>query len=168
MSEELVTDPERLKEIADLDLSSTAKDDVLDELVTRAARELDLPIALVSIVLDSSQHFAAAHGLKGWLAEVRGTPIEWSFCANAVRNREEYVVEDAREHPEVKDNPLVTEDGIGCYAGIPLVTGDDRVLGTLCVIGTEAQEFSESQLEKLREIAEEVSAYLETRRCEDC
>lgn len=155
---------ERLQEIEDLGLMSGDVDSVLQELCTSAATEFGLPIGLVSIVLDEAQHFAASHGLGGWLEQTQGTPIEWSFCRYAVASREPFVVEDARVHDLVYDNPLVQVDGVRCYAGIPLISSRGFALGSLCVIGTEEHAFSAPDLDRLRVFADRVVAHIEQRR----
>lgn len=163
-AEDPVRDLSRLQEIADLRLTSPEVDAILQEVAAEAARALGLPISLVSVVLDEAQFFAAAHGLDGWMAAARGTPVEWSFCANAVRSGEPFVVEDAHVHPVVRDNPLVTEGGIRCYAGIPLVSSRGYALGTLCVIGTERRTFGTEELDLLRSLARTAIARIEQRR----
>lgn len=161
-----VRDRDRLQELADLGLADPEVDAVLKELAAEAAEKLDMPISLVSIVLDEAQYFAASHGLTGWLADTRGTPVEWSFCAHAVSSREPFVVEDAVSHPATSANPLVTEDGIRCYAGIPLISSRGFALGTLCVLGLESRTFEEKDLEVLRSLADKAIRRIETRRSE--
>jgi GAF domain-containing protein len=159
-----VKDTARLAEIAALGLTGEEVDDVLQQAVDEAAARLDLPTALVSIVMDEAQWFAAHTGLSPWLAEARGTPVEWSFCANAVRSGEPFVVEDAATHPLVKDIPLVQLDNVRCYAGIPLVTATGHTLGTLCVIGNEPRSFGEAELDTLRGLAKTAIDRIEARR----
>ncbi len=159
-----VTDVERLEEIADLDLFSDDARAKLDAFAQRAAERFDLPIGLVSIVLDSSQYLAGRHGLEGWIDEAEGTPVEWSFCATTVRTREQYVVTDAVNDAVQKDNPLVTVDGIGSYAGTPLVTSRGHVLGSYCVIGTTARDFTAEDLAELQAMANDVVAEIEASR----
>jgi GAF domain-containing protein len=159
-----VRDTARLAEIAALGLTEAQVDAVLQQTVDEAAARLDLPTAMVSIVLDEAQWFAAHTGLSPWMAEARGTPVEWSFCANAVRSGEPFVVEDATTHPLVKDIPLVALDHVRCYAGIPLITSNGHVLGTLCVIGTEPRSFSKAELDVLRGLARTAIERIETRR----
>ena len=154
----------RLREIVDLDLLSPEVDDILQSTVVEAARRLDLPQAMVSVVLDQAQFFAAHHGLDGWMAESRGTPVEWSFCALAVASGEPFVVEDAATHPQTRDNPLVIHEGIRCYAGIPLISSRGHALGTLCVIGKEARTFSDAELEALHALAARAVRRIEERR----
>jgi len=155
---------ERLQEIQDLGLTSPGSDPVLDALSREAAETLALPMGLVSIVLDGAQHFAADHGLTGWMKETRGTPIDWSFCAHAVRSGADFIVTDATRDPAVRDNPLVHNEGVRCYAGVPLRTSRGHIVGTLCALGEETREFSGRDLTALRELADRAVAHIESRR----
>lgn len=163
-SGDVLRDPARLAEIAALGLTAPEVDTVLQQTVAAAAAALNLPTALVSVVMGEAQYFAAEHGLTGWMAEAHGTPVEWSFCANAVQSGEPFVVEDARTHPLTKDNPLVTFENLRCYAGIPLVTSGGHTLGTLCVIGNEPRSFTGAELDLLRGLAKKAMARIEARR----
>lgn len=159
-----VTDLERLAEIADLDLFSAEAQSRLDEFARQAAARFDLPIGLVTVVLDGAQYFAGKYGVADWMNETRGTPVEWSFCSTSVRTRREYVLPDARTDAEQKDNPLVTIDGICCYAGVPLITSRGHVVGNICVIGAEPRQFSGNEIAELQGMAEDVVAEIEASR----
>lgn len=161
---DVLRDPARLAEIAALGLTPGEVDAVLQQTVDEAAAALNLPTALVSIVMGEAQYFAAERGLSGWMAEAHGTPVEWSFCANAVQSGEPFVVEDATRHPLLADNPLVRFENLTCYAGIPLITATGHVLGTLCVIGYEPRSFTEDELDKLRVLAKKAIDRIEERR----
>jgi GAF domain-containing protein len=163
-SGDVLRDPARLQEIAALGLTAPEVDAVLQETVNEAAAALNLPTALVSVVMGEAQYFAAQHGLTGWMAEAHGTPVEWSFCANAVQSGEPFVVEDATTHPATRDNPLVRFDNLRCYAGIPLVTSNGHTLGTLCVIGNEPRSFTEAEMDVLRGLAKRAMERIEARR----
>ena len=157
-------DEARLREIVELDLLAPGVDDILQATVAEAAGRLGLPQAMVTVVLDQAQFFAAHHGLDGWQLESRGTPVEWSFCALAVASGEPFVVEDATTHPLTRDNPLVAHEGIRCYAGIPLVSSRGHALGTLCVIGKAPHTFSDADLDVLRDLAAQAVRRIEARR----
>lgn len=159
-----VLDVARLQEIADLDLFAPEVSEILGELAREASTRLDLPLGMVNLVLDEAQFIAAHHGVGGWIAEAQGTPVEWAFCRFAVRDRTDFVVEDAHVHERVKDNPLVTEDGLRCYAGIPLITSKGYAIGSFCVAGTEARCFEECEMQILRDLAAEAVRRLEQRR----
>lgn len=155
---------ERLHEIAALRLGDEVSDPIIQALVDRAADELGLPLAAISIVLDSAQYFIASHGLSGWISVVGGSPVEWAFCRHAVATQAPFMVEDAGTHPIVRDNPLVRIDGIRSYLGMPLITSKAQTIGTLCVLGVETRKFSETDVNTLRELAIGVMTELEARR----
>lgn len=159
-----VLDIARLQDIADLDLFAPEVSNILSDLAREASTRLDLPLGMVNIVLDEAQYVAAHYGVGGWIAEAQGTPVEWAFCRFAVRDRTDFVVEDAHTHERVKDNPLVTEDGLRCYAGIPLITSRGHALGSFCVAGTEARSFDEAEMQTLRTLAAEAIRRIEARR----
>jgi GAF domain-containing protein len=160
-----IHDADRLAEIVELDLLAPEVDPILREVAGRAAAALGLPVSLVSVVLDEALHVAAAHGIDGlWLGETRGHPVEWSFCATSVRTRDAFVVEDAAKHPYHRTNPLVVQDGVRCYAGVPLISSRGFVLGNLCVVGLEQRSFSDGDMAALRALAAEAVARIEARR----
>jgi GAF domain-containing protein len=153
----------RLQEILDLDLLNREWSERLQDLVQRASEDLKLPTALVSLVLDGAQYFAASHGLGGWLEAANGTPVEWAFCKFAVEDKEPFMVQDATTHAKVKDNPLVKIDGVRCYLGIPLITSRGLAVGTLCVLGGEEREFSDEDKARMHQLAAQVVARVEAR-----
>jgi GAF domain-containing protein len=158
-------DEARLQEIFDLDLLSPDVDPILQDVAQDAAARLGLPVSLISVVLDEALHVAGFHGPGGlWLADTRGHPVEWSFCATSVRTREPFLVENAETHPYHKTNPLVTQDGVRCYAGVPLISSRGHVLGNLCVVGLETRTFTEEEVDVLRDLAAEAVRRIEARR----
>jgi len=157
-----LTDISRLTEIGRYDLEPPELKTVLDGLATEAAQLLDLPVGIVSIVLDRSQLFAGSYGLDGtWLGDAGGTPSEWSFCINAVRSRGPYVVEDAHIDLLQSDNPLVLFDGVRSYAGAPLITSSGHALGACCAIGSEPRTFTGDEVKSLEQLADRIVVVLE-------
>ena len=163
-NERALRDRERLKEIAALRLTEPDVEHILRDVCREASRALGLPIGLVTIVLDEAQHFAAQHGLEGWMNETQGTPVEWSFCRHTVADKSSFVVSDAQTNARMQDSPLVTQDGLRCYAGMPLVTSRGQAVGSLCVAGNEPREFTADELATLQQYTAEAVRRLETRR----
>jgi GAF domain-containing protein len=153
----------RLSVLAGVDIDNPVLRAQLDAVSARTAARLGQPVSLVTMVLDGAQFFAGSFGLEGWLADVGGTPAEWSFCVNAVRSGEAYVVSDARVDALHAANPLVRVDGVRSYAGVPIVM-DGEVLGAHCVLGYAPSDFSAVDLDVLRAGADEIVALLDAHR----
>lgn len=158
-----IKDKGRIEEIARLQLHDDQVDEILNDYVQQAATEFDLPIGLVSVVLDDAQHFAASHGLSDWLEIANGSPVEWSFCANSVSTQKPFVVEDSESNEVVKNNPLVHHDDVKCYAGVPMITKNGYVVGNFCVIGDKSRNFTAAEVERLKEYAVQAVNRLEER-----
>lgn len=163
-AEDLLHDTARLQEIVDLDLFSDGVKAILDELTLQAARLLNMPRSMVSLVLDEAQYFASHYGIDGtWVAEAKGTPVEWSFCQHAIKGRAPLIIEDSALDPRVANSPLALYEGVKCYAGIPMITSKGHAIGSFCVTGTEARSFSAQDLSILRRLAAEVIRRIEIR-----
>ncbi|MBE2248016.1 MAG: response regulator [Myxococcus sp.] len=150
----------RLAALSALEVLDTPAERAFDQLTTLAASVLGVPIALVSLVDDSRQWFKSRYGL-----EAPETSREVSFCGHVVETSAMLVVPDAHADARFSDNPLVTgEPRVRFYAGAPLRTSQDFVLGTLCVIDHQPRTPTPEQLEQLRLIADQVVDQLEARR----
>jgi len=132
---------------------------VLDRMTRLAARLLDAPVALGTIVDHDRQVIASSYDRQDRYHVGTEMPLAYSFCQFAVAERQAFVVEDARLHPAVQENPATTEDGVVAYAGIPLVV-DGQPLGSLCVLDFVPREWSADQLDVLRDLAAGAAAEL--------
>ena len=141
MPDDPVQDPERLAALRKTGLLDSAPDAGFDQLAQTWARMLDVPLALVSLVDAHRQFFKSR---IGWLPEPysRQTPLSHSFCKHVVQTGEPLIINDAREHPLVKDNPAIQDLGVVAYAGMPLKTPEGHVLGTLCFIDNKPREWN--------------------------
>lgn len=158
-----VRDKNRLNEIARLRLHEEKVDKILNNYAKEAAEKFNLPISMVSVVLDEAQITAGQHGLEGWIAESGGIPVEWSFCSNSIESEEPFIVENAEEDVKTMQNPLVHMDGIKCYAGVPMRTSRGHIIGNFCVVGTEERTFSEEEIDALRDFAHKAVTQIESR-----
>lgn len=121
-----------------------------DRLTRMAAKLLDAPIALISLVDRDRQWFKSCIGL-----DVSEAPRSLSFCGHALFDTQPLIVEDARKDARFFDNPLVTGDPhVRFYAGTPLHSADGHALGTLCVIDRKPRTLSEEDLQCLRDLAD--------------
>lgn len=153
--------PERVQALASYDLHHPELRSRLDRFAKGTAILLDMPTAMVTIVLHTAQFFIGAYGLEGWMAAAQGTPVEWSFCAKAVLAEGPiYVVEKADSHPVHQHSPLVFGEGMRTYAGAAVHSHDGQRLGMHCVTSPEAVQVSEEQLAILRDRADQVGLIL--------
>jgi GAF domain-containing protein len=133
----------------------------LQHLCDLASKIAGTEIALVSLVGEFDQTFAANTGLNG----VGSTSREVSFCAHTIMDSKQLIVAHAGEDPRFMDNPLVTGDpGIRAYAGTPLEPEAGTRIGALCVIDRKPQSFSQETLDQLRSLSETATALLVAHR----
>jgi signal transduction histidine kinase len=152
---------ERLRALRSYGVLDTLSEREYDQLTAIASQICGCRMSLISLIDEERQWFKARVGL-----DVSETAREFAFCAHAIHEpRKTLVVPDARLDDRFHDNPLVTGDPhLAFYAGVPLVNEDGLPLGTLCVLDSEPKTLSESQLNALNALAEQVMALLELRR----
>ncbi|HSC80601.1 MAG TPA: GAF domain-containing protein, partial [Chitinolyticbacter sp.] len=139
----------RLAILQQLELLDSPPEEAFDRITRLAARMLQVPIALVTLIDKDRQWFKSCHGLT----ELQ-TPLEASFCAHAILGRELMEVPDARADPLFHDNPVVTgAPGVRFYAGFPLVSLEGVCLGTLCVIDRAPRKLSAAERDTLVDLA---------------
>lgn len=150
---DLLRDPARLAALQAAGLLDEAPEAAFDRLTRLAATLLDVPVALISLVDDRRQFFTSAVGLAEPWASQRGTPLSHSFCQHVVADDAPLLVEDARVHPKVRDNLAIPDLGVIAYAGVPIRTTDNHVLGAFCAIGTTPRPWSDDEVALLAELA---------------
>jgi signal transduction histidine kinase len=146
-------DPRRLASLGATELMDSPREEAFDRLTARAARELGVPTAVMTLIDDRRQFFKSAVGLDGEAAEQRGTPLSHSFCQHVVHTGTPLRVEDARRHPLVSDNLAVRDLDVIAYLGMPLVAPDGEVVGSLCAISSEPHSWSEADAQRLSALA---------------
>jgi hypothetical protein len=161
--ESILTDSARLRALARTGLMTGENDPVLDGIASAARRMLRAPVALVSLVDHDRQVFACALGLPEPWASRGETPMSHSFCRHAVVRQAPLVVEDARRHPDLRHNAAVEDLGVVAYLGVPLITTDGNVLGTLCVIDHVPRTWSREHVDLVSDLTAAATAHLERR-----
>lgn len=166
------TDPmeqahDRLARIAALrqsGLLDTPREPAFDRLTAFASSMLKVPVTLMSLIDSERQFFKSAFGLPDPLSTLRETPLSHSFCQHVTNSGKPFLVEDARAHPLVKENPAVTDFGVLAYAGVPLCDSDGYTLGALCAIDRKPRNWSDEEVELLRALAAQVMTEMELRK----
>ncbi len=145
----LSSETQRIAALRSLGLLDSSPSESFDRITRLAAKILDVPIVLLSLVDGSRQWFKSRYGL-----ETTETSREVSFCAHAVMSRRPLIVGDTTVDARFAANPLVTEyPHIRAYAGVPLFTTVGHAIGTLCVIDQDPREFSAADIDSLTDLA---------------
>lgn len=146
-----------LKRYRILDSPSEASFDNIARLCTQI---FNVPISLVSLVDAERVFFKANVGMGKAKEANRGK----SLCALAVLTPEPTIFEDALKEPCLIANPNVAGDfGLRFYAGVPLITPDGFLIGTLCIIDQQPRTFSKQEETILKGMAVSVMDQLELR-----
>ena len=148
----------RLAILRDYNVLDTEPESCFDDLALLASQICQTPIALISFVDDKRQWFKSKIGLN-----ITETPRDDAFCAHTLLISGELLeIPDARLDVRFADNPLVTADpAIVFYAGMPIVTHDNYILGTLCVLDYMPRELSAAQKNALQTLVRQVVTVLE-------
>jgi two-component system cell cycle sensor histidine kinase/response regulator CckA len=164
MTHSLLTRPDRLAALRQTGLLDTPPEEGFDRLTRMAARLLGASTSLISLVTQDRQFFKSAIGLPEPWASSRTAPLSFSFCSTVVGTGEPLVVEDARRHPLLRHSPAIRELGWIAYAGVPLITRDGQVVGSLCVVDKMPRLWSERDLVLLQDLAASAVTEIELRR----
>lgn len=125
----------------------TALVETADELVARWQSLIDLlafhakvPCAMINRAEPAERtlvfHTVNGNGSHGYTA---GQSIDLglnSYCANVLKRREPLLIEDARLHSEMADNPTACL-GMIFYYGLPIRRANGELFGTLCILDSE-------------------------------
>ena len=155
--------PERLASLRRTALLDTPPEESFDRLTRLAARALNAPVALVSLVDEDRQFFKSCLGLPEPWGSRRESPLTHSFCQHVVAGREPVVVADARRDPRLLDNLAIRDLKVIAYLGVPLVTSDGQAVGTLCVIDQEPRTWTTEEVDTVRDLAAAVVTEIDLR-----
>jgi diguanylate cyclase (GGDEF)-like protein/PAS domain S-box-containing protein len=140
-------------------LLDTPADPVFNEAVLFAASFCATPIGALTLVDVSQQRCIASVGLNAGdqaLADL--------LCNKTVFKKRCFIVEDTIRHPEFVH--MRTPEGgpsIRFFAGVPLMTENGLVIGTLSVMDKKPRKLSQAKLDTLAMLARHATAVIELR-----
>ncbi|MBB3084653.1 SpoIIE family protein phosphatase [Geodermatophilus sabuli] len=138
-------------------------DPAFERFARLVRRQLDVPVALVTLVSADEQVFPGAVGLPEPWRSTRRTPLSHSFCQHVVRSAAPLIVSDARTDPRVADNLAIPDLHVIAYAGVPITDADGAVVGSLCAIASRPRTWSDEDLAVLIDLADACSSELQLR-----
>lgn len=159
----MIQDSDRLNALHRLNLLDQPAQPAFDRLTRLVATILKVSLAAITLVDAHRQFFLSQAGVEEPVASTRETALNRSFCQHVVATQKPLIIEDAREHPLVHDNPAVTESNVIAYVGIPLTTSDGHTVGTLCVINRQPRKWTDDEVNILAELSHLVMTEVELR-----
>jgi diguanylate cyclase (GGDEF)-like protein len=156
----------RLVELSRYAITLDESDPKLDLITSLAIKAVDADIGGISIVYQSQIWLPSRVGM-----EARHVPRSGSFCTWVVCSASEtdfFEVEDARDDPRFRANPLVSQaPHYRHYAAVPLHGARGYLLGTLWVMGARARRLGSEHVLMLQGMARLVVDTLELRYCNE-
>jgi PAS domain S-box-containing protein len=134
-----------------------------DRVTRVATRALGAPVAQFNVITEAEQVSASSVGPGPWQGR-RAVPRDASYCQHVLDTGQALVIDDARTHPLVCENPATAAAGIGAYAGVPVVLGDGTVAGVLCVIDFVPREWTAEEEGLLGDLAASLASRIELTR----
>jgi diguanylate cyclase (GGDEF)-like protein len=153
----LAGDDIRLAALERYDILDTPPEPAFDRIANLVRLTLSIETGLVSFIDAHRQWYKAADGVG-----VKEVPIGDTLCQHTLATGDPLVFEDVLAHPRFARIGEV--NGVRFYVGIPLVTADRQVLGTLCAIDSQPRRLEPRELDILKHLAAVVMDQLELRR----
>lgn len=151
---------ERLLALEEYNILDTEPETEFDDITRIAAQICRTPISLITLIDEKRQWFKSNYGFSKKEAEREG-----SFCGKTILQDTPFIVEDATQIDEFKNNAFVVgEPNIHFYAGIPLINPQGYALGSLCVIDNKPHSIDKEQEETLQALGRQIVSLLELKR----
>jgi GAF domain-containing protein len=150
----------RLAALQRYDLLDTPPEGAFDRITALASRVLGMPVSTVSIVDRERIWFKSHHGIDA--EQVARDP---GLCARVVETGSTIVIPDGHSDAIACANPLMAGDAaFRSYLGVPLMSSDGYVLGSLSVLGFDPRVFTTVEIEILESLGAMVTHEMDIRR----
>lgn len=150
----------RLQSLHALKLLDTLPEERFDKIVRYAAKQFNVPIALISLVDSERQWFKAKVGL-----ELCGSSREASICSHVIQLPGVFSVADLTRDERFANNPFVTNPPyIRSYIGAPLILSSGHAIGALCLIDLKPRKYTGFESVSLQTLAMLTIEEIEKRR----
>ncbi len=128
-----------------------------------AARLLGAPVSFMSLVEADRQCFVSHVGLGEPLVTDPQTPLSHSYCRHVVDTAAMLVAPDTRLHPLLHGNPAIVGYQAIAYLGVPVLTPDGHVLGSLCAMDTQVRHWTSADVATMEDLAVAASSEIAVR-----
>ncbi|MGD8162997.1 sensor domain-containing phosphodiesterase [Pantoea sp. FN0307] len=133
------------------------RDEILSQFTLLTSQLLGIPSCYVSILDEERQYIKAPQ-----MFPLMETSLQHAFCRHTIQCERLLICPDTWQDPRFEQHPLTRgAPFIRFYAGAPLISGEDDIIGTLCVTDTQPRTFSEEQQITLATLARLAAAFLD-------
>ncbi|WP_458626855.1 sensor histidine kinase [Winogradskyella sp. PC D3.3] len=150
---------ERLKAVKSYNILDSLPEKDYDNLTELAAMICDVPIALITVLDKDRNFFKSLYGIN-----FTESPRDTSFCGHAILENDIFIINDAREDIRFIDNPLLEEQNLVFYAGVPLLNQSGYNLGTICIFDHQPRQLHDTQIQALKTLGQQAVNLLELRK----
>lgn len=152
---------QRLEALKKYNILYTEAEKNFDDITKLAAEICQTKSSVISLIDDKNQWCKSRVGTNLTLI-----PRDLSICAHSLTKHDEILhIPDLRLDNRFSNNPIViSEPKIVFYIGVPLVTREGYVLGTLCAFDSKPKTLEPHQLTALKILANQVMQLLELRK----
>ena len=152
----------RLEAIERLRAARPAADGALQEILDTVRGVFGVDLCAVNLLLSDIVYVRAWSGaLPQSLTAARRDLRERFICPRVVDSGEPLLVEDLLEARDLREHYACTAYGLRFYAGVPLITSEGRVIGTLCLTDSRPREFERDGMLMLKHFARAVTGRIE-------
>ncbi|HKK47976.1 MAG TPA: ATP-binding protein [Alkalispirochaeta sp.] len=163
------SESERLAKLSSYRILDTPQEQEFDDVAELAAHIGSAPVAYIGFLTATEQWFKARVGFS-----LDRVPLRQTYCQQILRSGEPLVIPDTQADGAfrlpagiVDSEAASVESGaqVRMYVGVPILSEDSHVLGTLCVVDYEPRDtVPEVVVAMLQRLARQVSGQLELRR----
>lgn len=156
-----VQEQARLQALARYRVLDTVPEQAYDDVVQIAAAMMQTPVALIGLIDHDRQWFKARIGV-----DTESSPRHRTICNRLITQPEQVlVIPDTHQDAFIQHFPdSVPNNQVRFYMGAPLLTPDEQVIGSLCVVDTQPRQPEPYQVQALAALARQVMHLLELRQ----
>jgi len=146
--------------IKDLKILDTEPEQVFEDITYLASTVCRTPVSFLSLIDKDRLWFKSTRGIA-----IQEIYLDASICTHVAEEGRPIVVPDTMNDPRFRNLDLVQGPPyIRFYAGVPLVSQEGVILGTLCVVDFAPRVLASEDLQLLQALARQVMGQLELRR----
>ena len=138
----------RLEALQALDILYLPLEERFDRITRTLCTIFDMPFAYLSLIDEDTQWFKSIQGV-----DLLSTPRSDSLCQHTLLEEELLICPDTLQDPRFADNPFVTNPPHARFYAGYLLKSRGQSVGTLCIGDVRPRNFSEEDINTLRDIA---------------